>query len=105
MVIASSNRELPELIEDGRFREDLYYRLNVVPIRVAALRDRPEDIPLLIESFMTLAGENAGLPPRPLSEDAMAALQGYEWPGNVRQLRNLIDWVLIMAPGGSEEPV
>ena len=104
-VFASTNRELNALIADGSFREDLYYRLNVVPIRVPALRERAEDIPALIESFMTAAMENAGLPQRALSEDALAALQGYDWPGNVRQLRNVIDHILIMAPGGPDEPV
>jgi two-component system nitrogen regulation response regulator NtrX len=104
-VIASTNRDLPKLIAEGRFREDLFYRLNVVPIRVPALRDRRDDIPLLIEAFMTRSAELAGLPPRHLSDDGMAALQAYDWPGNVRQLRNVIDWILIMAPGDSGDPV
>ncbi len=104
-VIASTSRDLSELISEGLFREDLYYRLNVVPLRVPALRERAEDIPLLIESFMKSATGTVGLSPRSLSEDALAALQGHEWPGNVRQLRNVIDWVLIMAPGSPEVPV
>jgi len=104
-VIASTNRDLAELITDGRFREDLYYRLNVVPLRVPALRERPEDVPVMIEAFMSRAAEFAGLPPRELAEDAVAALQGYDWPGNVRQLRNIIDWILIMAPGDPQDPV
>jgi hypothetical protein len=69
------------------------------------LRDRRDDIPLLIETFMTRSAELAGLPPRQLSDDGMAALQAYDWPGNVRQLRNVIDWILIMAPGDSGDPV
>jgi two-component system nitrogen regulation response regulator NtrX len=104
-VIASTNRDLPKLIAEGRFREDLFYRLNVVPIRVPALRDRRDDIPLLIEAFMTRSAELAGLPPRQLSEDGIAALQAYDWPGNVRQLRNVMDWILIMAPGDAGDPV
>jgi two-component system nitrogen regulation response regulator NtrX len=104
-VIASSNRDLQQLIAEGRFREDLYYRLNVVPLRVPALSERREDIPELVAHFMASAASNAGLPPRDLSEDAIAALQSYSWPGNVRQLRNVIDWVLIMAPGEPHEPI
>ncbi|MGF1631167.1 MAG: sigma-54-dependent transcriptional regulator [Kiloniellaceae bacterium] len=104
-VIAATNRDLPGLIADGRFREDLFYRLNVVPIEVPALRERREDIPELVAYFMDRAAENAGLPPRGLSDDALAALRAYDWPGNVRQLRNVIEWVLIMAPGRPQDLV
>jgi len=104
-VIASTSRDLTELIAEGRFREDLYYRLNVVPLRVPALRECRDDVPRLVEHFMARAAANTGLPPRRLSDDALAALQGYEWPGNVRQLRNLVDWLLIMAPGGAADPI
>jgi two-component system nitrogen regulation response regulator NtrX len=104
-VIASSNRDLQRLISEGRFREDLYYRLNVVPLTVPALSERREDIPELVEHFVAYAAKSAGLPPRQLSEDALAALQSYGWPGNVRQLRNVIDWLLIMAPGEADEPI
>jgi two-component system, NtrC family, nitrogen regulation response regulator NtrX len=104
-VIASSNRDLANEIQQGRFREDLFYRLAVVPIRVPALRDRREDIPLLARWFMERAAEAAGAAPRIIGEDAMAALQAYEWPGNVRQLRNAVDWLLIMAPGDPKEPL
>ncbi|MBV9860750.1 MAG: sigma-54-dependent Fis family transcriptional regulator [Alphaproteobacteria bacterium] len=104
-VVASSNRELAGEIAAGRFREDLFYRLSVVPIRVPALRDRREDIPLLARHFMARACEAARLQPRDFGEDAMAALQAYTWPGNVRQLRNVIDWLLIMAPGDARESV
>ncbi len=104
-VIASTNRDLWALIQNGKFREDLFYRLNVVPIPVPALRERREDVPALIEHFMSRSAELAGLPPRSLSEDAVAALQAYDWPGNVRQLRNVVDWILIMAPGDSDTPV
>ncbi|HTW50510.1 MAG TPA: sigma-54 dependent transcriptional regulator [Stellaceae bacterium] len=104
-VVASTNRELSSEIAAGRFREDLFYRLNVVPIRVPSLRDRREDIPLLARHFMDRAAEAARLPPRDFGEDALAALQSYGWPGNVRQLRNVVDWLLIMAPGDPREPV
>jgi two-component system, NtrC family, nitrogen regulation response regulator NtrX len=104
-VVASSNRELAAEIGGGRFREDLFYRLNVVPIKVPPLRDRREDIPLMARHFMVRSSEAARLTPRELGEDAMAALQAYSWPGNVRQLRNVIDWLLIMAPGDTSEPV
>ncbi len=104
-VIASTNRDLPKLISEGRFREDLYYRLNVVPIPVPSLRERRSDIPMLVEHFMARAADSAGLAPRKISNDALAALQGYDWPGNVRQLRNVIDWILIMAPGDADDPV
>src|SRR5579862_5932032 len=98
-VVASTNRDLSGEIASGRFREDLYYRLSVVPIRVPALRERREDIPLLARHFMARASEAARIAAREIGEDAMAALQAYSWPGNVRQLRNVIDWLLIMAPG------
>jgi two-component system, NtrC family, nitrogen regulation response regulator NtrX len=104
-VVASSNRELAGEIGAGRFREDLFYRLNVVPIKVPPLRERREDIPLMARHFMARSSEAARLAPREIGEDAMAALQAYSWPGNVRQLRNVIDWLLIMAPGEAREPI
>ncbi len=104
-VIAATNRDLPTLISEGQFREDLFYRLNVVPIEVPSLRERREDIPGLVSHFMERAAESAGLPPRSLSDDALAALRAYDWPGNVRQLRNVIEWVLIMAPGNPQDAV
>ncbi len=104
-VIASTNRDLAKRIAEGRFREDLFYRLSVVPLRVPALSHRREDIPALIRHFMARAAEVAGLPLRRIGEDAIATLQAYDWPGNVRQLRNVIDWILIMSPGGYEDLV
>jgi two-component system nitrogen regulation response regulator NtrX len=98
-VLATSNRDLQVEMAAGRFREDLFYRLNVVPIRVPPLAERRADIPLLAEYFMIRAAEAAGLPVRALSPEAMALLQSAEWPGNVRQLRNVLEWLLIMAPG------
>ena len=104
-VIATTNRDVPSEMAAGRFREDLFYRLNVVPFRVPSLRERKEDIPALAKHFMQLAAQAAGVQPRTLGEDAMAALQAYDWPGNVRQLRNVMDWLLIMAPGDASEPI
>ncbi len=97
-VVAASNRDLTAEITAGTFREDLYYRLNVVPLRVPALTERREDIPHLARYFLERAAESHGLPVREISEDAMAALRAADWPGNVRQLRNVMDWLLIMAP-------
>ena len=104
-VVASTNRNLEMEIAAGRFREDLYYRLAVVPLRVPALRERREDIPLLARHFMTRSAEIARLTPRDFGEDAMAALQAYDWPGNVRQLRNAVDWLLIMTPAEARGPI
>ncbi|WP_353860789.1 sigma-54 dependent transcriptional regulator [Azospirillum formosense] len=104
-VVATSNRDLQAEIDQGRFRQDLFYRLAVVPIRVPSLAERREDIPLLARHFMQRSAEAAGLPIREFGEDAMAALQAYDWPGNVRQLRNVVDWLLIMAQGDPKEPI
>ncbi|PWC32371.1 sigma-54 dependent transcriptional regulator [Azospirillum sp. TSO35-2] len=104
-VIATSNRDLQAEIEQGRFRQDLFYRLSVVPIRVPSLAERREDIPVLARHFMQRSAEASGLPIREFGEDAMAALQAYDWPGNVRQLRNVVDWLLIMAQGDPKEPI
>lgn len=104
-VIAATNRDLQQEMGAGRFREDLFYRLNVVPIRVPPLRERREDVPLLARYFVTQSSDASGMAARPLGEDAVAALQAYDWPGNVRQLRNVVDWMLIMAGGGARDPI
>jgi len=104
-VIASTNRDLADEMSAGRFREDLYYRLNVVPIVVPPLRQRREDIPMLARHFLKQSADVAGLPMREVEDDAMAVLQSYDWPGNVRQLRNIMDWLLIMAPGEPRQPI
>ncbi|MDP6388934.1 MAG: sigma-54 dependent transcriptional regulator [Alphaproteobacteria bacterium] len=104
-VVAASNRDLAEEMAEGRFREDLFYRLAVVPINVPALRDRREDIPLLVDYFMDRVAIALGQPSRRLGDDALAALQAYDWPGNVRELRNVVERLLIMAPGDSNEPL
>ncbi len=104
-VIASSTEDLQIHMQTGRVRQDLYYRLSVVPVRIPALAERRDDIPLLAQHFVTRSAEASGLPSRFLGEDAMAALQAYEWPGNVRQLRNAMEWLLIMAAGDVNEPI
>jgi two-component system nitrogen regulation response regulator NtrX len=104
-VLAITNKDLQAEIAAGRFREDLFYRLAVVPLRMPALRERREDVPLLARHFLTRSAESAGMSGRDLSTDALTALQAYDWPGNVRQLRNLMDWLLIMAPGGAGEAI
>ncbi len=104
-VLASTSRDLDRVMSEGSFRQDLYYRLNVVPLMVPPLAARRDDVPVLCDYLMARAARLAGLPARRLAEDAIAALQAAEWPGNVRQLHNLIDWVLIMAPGGPDMPV
>lgn len=96
--MASSNRDLKQLMEAGRLRQDLYYRLNVVPVSIPSLRERLEDIPALVDYFVEQITNNTGLKIKKLGSDAMAALQAYPWPGNIRQLRNLIEWLLIMLP-------
>jgi len=104
-VIASSSKDLGGEMSEGRFREDLFYRLSVVPIEVPPLRDYREDIPALISHFMQQMAANNGRNPRSFAEDALAALQSYEWPGNVRELRNVIERILIMAPGDDTVPI
>ncbi|MGI9465180.1 MAG: sigma-54-dependent transcriptional regulator, partial [Aestuariivirgaceae bacterium] len=98
-IVSSTSRNLEALIDKELFREDLYHRLNVVPIQVPALVERREDIPDLIEHFTKSFSVQSGQPQRRLNEDAVAVLQTYEWPGNVRQLRNNVERVLIMAGG------
>ena len=101
-VISSSTRDLRQEIENGRFREDLYHRLNVVPVRVPSLADRRDDIPLLVAHFMKRLSAASGLPMREVSDEAMAVLQAYNWPGNVRQLRNIVERLLILATDAAE---
>lgn len=101
-VISSTTRDLQAEVAAGRFREDLFYRLNVVPLTVPALADRREDIRALTDHFMRQAADATGQQSRRLGEDALAALQSYAWPGNVRELRNVIERVLILAPGDND---
>ncbi len=104
-VIAATNKDLMTEIEQKRFREDLYYRLNVVPIHVPPLKERRDDIPELASHFMLSASKIAGLYPRKIADDALAVLQSCDWPGNIRQLRNVIESLLIMSPGKQTDDV
>ncbi len=96
-VISSTSRDLRTEIETGRFREDLYHRLNVVPVRVPSLAERRDDIPMLVAHFMKRLSAASGLAIREIGDDAMAVLQAHNWPGNVRQLRNIVERLLILA--------
>ena len=96
-VISASTRSLDEEIASGNLREDLFYRLSVVPVAIPPLLERREDIPTLADYFLDLASQANGQPRLRFSEDALAVMQTYSWPGNVRQMRNMIDWLLIMA--------
>ena len=98
-VLAASNKDLLQEIDKGTFREDLFYRLNVVPIVVPTLRDRREDIPLLVKHFLRVHAEEQGLKLKQVSPEAMDVFMQYEWPGNIRELRNLIERLMIMVPG------
>jgi len=102
-VISSSSRDLREEIAFGRFREDLFHRLSVVPVRVPGLTERRNDIPELIQHFIERISEATGMPRRRLAEDAMATLQVHAWPGNVRQLRNHVERMLILASGETSD--
>ncbi|TAK50190.1 MAG: sigma-54-dependent Fis family transcriptional regulator [Xanthobacteraceae bacterium] len=101
-IVSSTSRNLETEIANGRFREDLYHRLSVVPIRVPPLSERREDIPQLVDYFMDQISQATGLPRRTIGEDAMAVLQSHVWPGNVRQLRNNIERLMILAGGDAE---
>jgi two-component system nitrogen regulation response regulator NtrX len=98
-VLSATSRNLADEIAAGRFREDLYYRLNVVPVRIPSLRERREDIPELVNHFLTRFAAERRIQTPELSKEAMAALQAHDWPGNVRQLRNIIERTLILTPG------
>jgi two-component system nitrogen regulation response regulator NtrX len=98
-IIAATNKNLDEEIRQGRFREDLYYRLNVVPFRVPSLRDRAEDIPMLVQHFIDQFYRKEGREPKVFAPEALEALKQYHWPGNVRELKNIIERILIMSSG------
>jgi len=103
-VIAATHQELDARVREGSFREDLYHRLNVIRVRLPALRERAEDIPLLARSFLLHSAQQLGVEPKRLSEDVVAHLSRLEFPGNVRQLENLCHWLTVMAPGQVIEP-
>jgi two-component system, NtrC family, nitrogen regulation response regulator NtrX len=101
-IISSTTRNLEVEIAAGHFREDLYHRLSVVPIRVPPLAERREDVTVLVEYFMDQISQATGLPKRRIGEDAMAVLQSHDWPGNVRQLRNNVERLMILAGGDAD---
>ena len=102
-IVSSTAQNLESMIAEGAFREDLYHRLAVVPVQVPPLAERRQDIPLLIEAFMTQISEQTGIKPRAISPEAMAVLQSSEWPGNVRQLRNNVERLMILSREGDAE--
>jgi two-component system nitrogen regulation response regulator NtrX len=104
-VIAATNKNLEEEIRRGAFREDLYFRLNVIPFRVPALRERAGDIPLLARHFVAEISAEYGRRPKEIAKDAMDVLVAQPWPGNVRELRNIIERLVIMTPGEHIEAV
>ena len=104
-VISASSRDLAAEISAGRLREDLYYRLGVVPLTMPPLAERREDIPLLAKHFTALVAKRLGVLPFKISDEVLAAMQGYSWPGNVRQIHNVIETMLILAPNDRNEPI
>jgi Nif-specific regulatory protein len=103
-VVSATNRDLEQMIQDGKFREDLYYRLNVFPIHLPPLRDRVEDIPRLVEHFVAKFARSANKPMRGFSGEAVSSMQTYAWPGNVRELENVVERAIIVARGPDVMP-
>ena len=97
-IIAATHQNLEAMVRENRFREDLYHRLNVIRLRLPPLRERPEDIPLLVNHFLQKSADNLGVEPKLMSEEAMEFLKRFPFPGNVRQLENLCNWLVVMAP-------
>jgi two-component system, NtrC family, nitrogen regulation response regulator NtrX len=103
-IISATNKELNEEVKKERFREDLYFRLNVVPIKVPPLRERPEDIPLLVEYFLEYFAAEYGQQPKKITPEAIRILQKFSWPGNIRELKNVLERIVIMTPSGTITP-
>jgi len=97
-VLVATNKDLEHEMEEGRFRQDLYYRLNVIPLRIPSLRDRKEDIPLLVNHFLKEISLKEGMGKKTIADDALAILMEHDWPGNVRELKNIVDRLVIMTP-------
>jgi two-component system, NtrC family, nitrogen regulation response regulator NtrX len=104
-IISSTSRDLAQAITDEQFREDLFHRLSVVPIRVPSLAERRDDVPELVQYFLEQVAQTMGVPPRRVAADAMAVLQSHDWPGNIRQLRNNIERLMILAAGDPETDI
>jgi DNA-binding NtrC family response regulator len=98
-IVAATHQNLEQLIRQGKFREDLFYRLNVFPIHLPPLRERPEDIPELVQHFLTVYSQRAGKTIQGVDDDALLALKSYPWPGNVRQLENVIERAVVVVEG------
>ncbi len=98
-VVSATNRDLKQMVKEGKFREDLYYRLNVVEIDLPPLRERPSDIPLLVNTFLKEMCEKEGRPKPVMEQEVMGLLENYQWEGNVRQLKNTVEYLLVMSPG------
>jgi two-component system, NtrC family, response regulator HydG len=103
-VIAATNRDLEREVKEGRFREDLYWRLNVIHLAIPPLRERPFDIPLLVEHFLNKAAEQSGVAPLNVTPEALAVLTAYSWPGNARELENALERAVALAEGASLTP-
>ena len=98
-VLASTNRDLEAAVESGAFRQDLYYRLNVFPIRIPPLRERVDDIPVLVEYLVERYARSAGKSIRHIKKQTLELLQAYDWPGNVRELQNVIERAVVLCDG------
>ncbi|RYF44434.1 MAG: sigma-54-dependent Fis family transcriptional regulator, partial [Cytophagaceae bacterium] len=98
-IIATTTRDIDKMVKEGKFSEDLYYKLNIIPFRIPTLRDRPEDIPVLTSYFSDHVAREGGYMKKQFSEQAMKAMGKYEWPGNIRELRNFIERIYILTPG------
>ena len=96
-VVAASNQDLTEKTRQGKFREDLFYRLNVVPIRMPAVRERLSDIPILVHHFIDKISRQEDIPPKQISRETLDRLAGYPWPGNVRQLENAVEMAIVLS--------
>jgi len=103
-IISATNKDLKEEVRQGNFREDLFYRLNVIPLTVPPLRERKDDIPILIEYFLEYLAAEYGKKQKKISSDALKALEAYDWPGNVRELKNVIERLVIMTPSDTITP-
>jgi two-component system nitrogen regulation response regulator NtrX len=103
-VVAATNKNLEDEIGGGRFRQDLLFRLNVIPIRVPSVRERPEDVPLLVQEFMLRFARRVGARPKLVTPGAMEVLKSHSWPGNVREVRNVVERLMIMVAGDEITP-
>jgi two-component system, NtrC family, response regulator HydG len=99
-IISATNRNLDKLLSEGQFREDLFFRINVFPLRIPSLREQREDIPMIVENFIRINNGKIGNKKLNMTPEAMRKLMEYNWPGNVRELRNAIEYAFVLCPGG-----